>query len=559
MGKPEMKSLKRHFEQIAGGHGHGCPCGACSAEYVSGNHYGLDSVLLWRMAAAAVLFVAALVLKNLLPAVSVLLSVVSVLVSGYEVFIRAAAACVRNKLPDENLLMCTAAVACIAVGRAPEGALVLLLMQIGTLLGGYVAEKNRRILQSVQDECVDFPDNGYHSGRTQEFMTHFTHIYTPVILGLGILFAVALPLFFRMTIAESVYKAVILLVIACPCAFLVSVPLACKVGAGRAVRNGVLFRDAGAIEEFSRVGTIVFDLDDALKGEGIRVVSVKSDYTDAETLLRIAAHACAYADNPMAESIKAAYVGTIYIELIQSFRQEDDAGVSVVVDGVGILLGTEDFIRAHGVEPGKDATDDPSAYLAIDGRYAGRIVFGAVAKTDAARVIQFLSWENERQIYVFSGDTTSATEKFSRSVGVGQFYADCTPEKKADLLRNLRERKTKRGNILYVGDPEKNPECFANAELGVAMNADEAGIASAVALDGSPLSIVAAINAANQTNTIIRQNFLFVLIFKLIVLVLDILGACPLWLAVFADSGVTLAAILNCLRGMTTKQTADSK
>lgn len=548
-------NLKQQIEKAAEGHGHGCPCDACAAQYVSGNVYGLDKVLLWRIIAAAALFIAAVITKNAIPAVSVILAVLSILAAGYDVYIRTIAACVRNKLPDEDLLMCVAAAAAVAIGRAPEGALVLLLMQLGTLFRGFVEEKVRRSVHAAADVKADPADTNRGNSRAQEFVTHFTHIYTPVILGLAVLFAVVLPLFFQMTVAEAVHKALVLLVIACPCAFVISVPLTYFAGVGGAARNGILFRNDAAIEELCRVGTVVFDKAGALQGEGVRVVSVKSDRMDAETLLRIAAHACAYSDSALAESIKAAYQGTIYIELIQSFRQDSEHGITVAVDGVDILLGTEEFIRGHGVDPGLDATTEPSAYLAIDGRYAGRIVFGAVAKADSARTVQLLSWENERQILLLSDETAAATEKFARSVGIGRFYSDCTGEKKAAVLRDLRERKTRRGCVLFVGDAQADPGCFAEAELGAAMHADGRENTDVMVTNDSPLSVVSAIGTARQTNTILRQNILFSLAFKLIVLILDILGICPLWLAVFSDSGVALITILNCLRAMTAKET----
>ncbi len=549
-------NLKQQIEKAAEGHGHGCRCDACTAEYVSGHPYGLDKVLLRRLIAAAVLFIAALFTKNAVPAVSVIFGLLSVLAAGYDVFIRTIAACVHNKLPDEDLLMCVAAVAALAIGRAPEGALVLLLMQLGTLLRGFVEEKVRRSVRSVTDVGAGLDDAGRSNSRAQEFITHFAHIYTPVILGLAVLFAVVLPLFFEMTVAEAVYKALVLLVIACPCAFVISIPLTYFAGVGGAARSGVLFRDDAAMEALCRVGTVVFDKPGALEGEGFRVVSVKSDRMDADTLLRIAAHACAYSDSELAESVKAAYQGTIYIELIQSFRQDPGHGITVMVDGVDIILGNEAFVRDHGVDPGPDATTEPSAYLAIDGRYAGRIVFGAVAKADAARTVQLLSWENERQIVLLSDETTAATEKFARSVAIGQLYSDCTGEKKTAVLRDLKERKTRRGYVLFVGDAQADPACFAEAELGAAMRADGSENAAVMVTNDSPLSVVSAIGTAKRTNAVLRQNILFAFVFKLIVLILDIAGICPLWLAVFADSGVALLVVLNCLRAMTAKETA---
>lgn len=543
----------QQIKKTAAGHGHGCMCSDCLAEYIGDSPYGFDKVLLWRLIAAAALFIAALATKAPWPVLSALLAVASILSAGYDVFVRAAGNCVRDRLPDEDLLMCVAIVVAVTIGRGIEGAFGMLLLQIGTLLRGYAEAKIRRVFLTSTE--ASFVRDSEKKSRAEEFILHFSRIYTPAILGLAVLLVVCMPLFFHTTLKEAIYKALVLMVIACPCAFVISIPLAYAAGAGGAARSGVLFRSDAAQEESCRIGSVAFDKQSVLQGEGLRVVSVKSDRMDAETLLRIAAHACAYAEDTFSESIKAAYQDTIYIELIQSFRQDPGEGITVAVDGVSIILGQDSFVREHGVDPGTDTLEEPCVYLGIDGQYAGRITFGAVARPDAGRAVQMLSWDNERQILLLSEENLPATEKFARSVGIGQYYADCGEDKKAAVLRDLRERKARRGNLAFVGSAETDSAALAEADLGVAMHASGAEAADILVPGDSPLSLVTAIETAKRTGTIVKQSILFALCCKLVILALDIFGLCPLWLAVFADSGVTLAVILNSLRALAEKET----
>lgn len=546
-------SFAQQIKKTAAGHGHGCMCSECLAENIGDSPYGIDKVLLWRLIAAAVFFIAALVTKSPLPVLSALLAVASILSAGYDVFLRAAAGCVRDKLPDEDVLMCVVTIVAVAIGRGVEGAFGMLLLQIGALVRGYAETKIQRVFRA--SAAASFARDRERKSRAEEFVLHFSRIYTPAILGLAVLLAVCMPLFFHTTLKEAIYKALVLMVIACPCAFVISIPLGYAAGAGGAARSGVLFRSDAAQEETCRIGSVVFDKKGALQGEGLRVVSVKSDRMDAETLLRIAAHACAYSEEDYAESIKAAYQDTIYIELIQSFRQDPGEGITVEVDGVSIILGREAFVREHGVDPGTDTLEEPCVYLGIDGQYAGRIAFGAVARPDAGRAVQLLSWENERQILLLSDENPSATEKFARSVGIGQYYADCDADQKTAVLRDLKERKARRGNLVFVGSAETDSPSLAEADLGVTMHASGTEEGDILLSGDSPLSVVTAIETAKHTGTIVRQSVLFALCFKLVILALDILGVCPLWLAVFADSGVTLAVILNSMRALAGKET----
>lgn len=557
--------LFHEIKEAVSGHGHDCTCDDCMEEHHDHEHHGFDRVMLWRLAAAAVLFIACLVTEESVPWLSTVLGVASILCAGYDVFIRAVANVIRRRLFDESLLMSIVAVASVIIGEAGEGASVMILYQLGELFQGYAVARVRRNIEGLMEDrspeasavLADVRSDKGAKGRTEDFIDHFARVYTPVVLGIAFLIAVVSPLLLHTTVVEGVYRALVLMVIACPCAIVISVPLSYFAGLGGATRQGILFKSTAAMDAVSRTGTVVFDKGGALEGQGLRVVSVKSERMEADVLLRIAAHACAYSDGVYAESIKAAYRGVIYIELIQSFRQELGRGITVTVDGVKIVLGDESFVREHGVDPGADALPETSAYLAIDGVYAGRILFGSVAKPDVSGTVTVLTWDRDRQVAMVTEDSQAATEKFARTVGIEDFYPGCGPDEKIAVVRELRSRQIKRGSLLFVGDAETDEACIREADIGVSLHgaSSDAAIRAAdvVIMDGSPSKVVTALEAAKHTRAIVWQNIIFALAFKVVILVLDMFGTCPLWLAVFADVGVALLAVLNSLRAFLTK------
>jgi Cd2+/Zn2+-exporting ATPase len=557
--------LLHEIKEALGGHGHDCICDDCMEEHHHHEHHGFDTVMIWRLIAAAVFFIGGIVTEDTLPVVSVIFDIAAILASGYDVFIRAIANVINKRLFDESLLMSIVAIASIVIGEASEGASVMILFQLGELFQGYAVAKVRHNIEGLMENrspeanavLSEVRSDKGEKGKTEEFITHFAHIYTPVVLGIAVVIAIISPLLLHTTVTEGIYRALVLMVIACPCAIVISVPLSYFAGIGGATRRGILFKSTCAMDAVSRTSAVVFDKTGALEGEGLRVVAVKSDRMDAEVLLRIAAHACAYSDGIFAESVKAAYQGVIYIELIQSFQQEKGRGITVQVDGVQIILGREDFVREHGVEPGADATEELSAYLAINGQYAGRILFGSVAKPDVSGAVTVLSWDSDRQVAMITDDSPAATEKFARSVGIDQYYAQAGD--KVAIVRDIRNRQMKRGNLVFVGNAETDGACIQEADIGVSLNGanSDAAIAAAdvVIMDGSPSKVVTALEAAKYTRSIVWQNIIFALAFKVIILVLDMFGSCPLWLAVFADVGVALLAVLNSLRAFMLKDT----
>ena len=556
----------REIKQAVAGHGHDCTCDSCMEEHHH-EHHGFDTVMVWRLAAACVFFIGGVVAEHLMPPLALGLNVLAILAAGYDVFIRAVANIFHKKLFDESLLMSVVAIASVIIQESSEGASVMILYQIGELFQGYAVAKVRQNIEGLMENrspeasavLADVRSDKGRKGRTEEFITHFARIYTPVVLAIAIIIAVASPMLLHVTVTESVYRALVLMVIACPCAIVISVPLSYFAGIGGATRQGILFKSTCSMDDVSRAREVVFDKSGALEGEGLRVVSIKSEKMDADVFLRIAAHACAYSDDPHAESIKAAYKGVIYIELIQSFQQQSDGfGITVEVDGVKIVLGPLAFVREHGVDPDRDALEETCVYLGIDGQYAGRITFGSVAKPEVSGTVTVLYWDKKKQVSMIAEESSAAAEKFARQVGIDEYYPNCKSSDKVAVVKEIQTHRIRRGTLIFVGDADTAGDCIREADVGMALHGaqSDAAIQAAdvVIMGASPAKVVTAMNAARHTRIIVWQNILFALAFKLVILVLDMFGTCPLWLAVFADVGVALLAVLNSLRAFIMKE-----
>ena len=542
-------ALVRDIKAAVSGHGHGCSCHTCREAYQGEN--GLDNSLLWRLAGGAALFAAACLLRGPLPVPSRIAAIASLLCAGYDRFIRAVARCIRRRAVDEDLLMAVIIIAAAAIDRTLEAAASMLLVQLASLLAGASeagAEREYSLLTGQPR-----PADGEDPAAGEAFVRSFTRIYTPVILGAAVITSVLFPTVFHTTVREGIRRSVTLMMIACPCAAVMAVPLAYRAGLGGAAALGAALSGTGVLGKLARVDTVVFEQQAALEGPGLRVISVRSDRMEPDVLLRIAAHACAYSDEAAAEAVKAACRDTIYIELIQSFQQEPGRGITVEVDGVSIILGRVDFMREHGVDPGEDTVEEPCAYLAIDGRYAGRVLLGPVPLDTAADAVSALTRDRDRRVVLVSEAPAAGVERFARLVGIGQYYGGSDAPRRAGIVEELKSGLPKNRALLFAGSARRDPEAFSAADLTLSYTLDGADI---TAPGGDPLAVGGAVEAGCRTGRIVLETVIFILGFKLLALALDMAGFCPLWLAVLADAGVSLAAVLSAARAVNLRASA---
>lgn len=420
----------------------------------------------------------------------------------------------------------------------------VLYTEVRSLAGDSTAA---RILNMVQNESSK-------KGETEKFITKFAAIYTPVVLVLAVLTAVLIPLFSEVSFADSVHRALVFLVISCPCALVISVPMTYFAGIGGAARRGIIYKSSSAVDKASEAVEVIFDKTGTLTSGKLRVTSVMGERMDPQTLLKIAAHAEAYSQHPLARAIVDAYHERLNMNLIQKFEEHPGKGVTVLVDKVQIAVGTAQFLRSWLVDIPDDAySDEISVYMSIAGIYAGRITFGDDVKPDAAKAVHELEMEG-CHVSMITGDTDNIAGKIAEQLEISEYYAACLPETKAEHIHNIRARSKTLGRTLFVGEGLNDAPALLSADMGIAMGVlgTDAAIeaADAVILDDKTTKVPAIIKGARRIRNIVAQNICIAIGIKLLILLFAVFGYAEMWMAVFADIGAALITILNAIRAM---------
>ena len=391
--------------------------------------------------------------------------------------------------------------------------------------------------------------------RSERFITRFARVYTPLVVLAALLLALLPPLLRLGTLSEWVRRALNFLVISCPCALVISVPLAFFSGLGRASHEGVLVKGGSFLERLCRVDTAVFDKTGTLT-EGsfrLRAVSAAEGVSD-EALLELAAYAESKSTHPLAQAIVSAYPGTLDPARIAASQELPGRGVSAVVDGSRILCGTAAYLRSEGVSLPAQAAEDAQVFVARDGVFCGTLLLGDRIRSGASEALAALRRLGVRQTVMLTGDSAQRAEPVGEALMIDRVCAGLLPEEKLEKLKKLKEKHGAQGIILYVGDGINDTPTLAAADIGVAMG----GIGSEAAMETADVVVMgdsleklpAAIRIARKTMRIARENIAFSIAVKLLMLLLSALGCVTLWAAVFADVGVCLLAVANSLRAL---------
>ncbi len=398
--------------------------------------------------------------------------------------------------------------------------------------------------------------------QTEAFITRFARYYTPVVTIGAFLLAVLLPLIFGEPFGPWVYRALTFLVISCPCALVISVPLSFFGGIGGASRSGILVKGSNYLEVLAKVDAVVFDKTGTLTKGNFSVASVRtaSGGLSEQELLRYAAHAEAYSSHPIAESVRKAYAkryAPVSTDLVQDVKEIAGRGISAQVEGHRVLAGNEKLMQAKEIgipEENRELGGGTVIHLAVDGRYAGAIVIEDELKADAAEAIQGLQRAGVSQTIMLTGDREGIASYVAQRLGLSGFFAELLPQDKVAKVEELLKALPKDKSLAFVGDGINDAPVLARADVGIAMGGlgSDAAIEAAdiVLMTDEPSKIVTAIRIAKRTMGIARQNIVFAIGVKLIVLILGALGMATLWGAVFADVGVAVLAILNAMRAL---------
>lgn len=599
---------------------------------------------------SASLFFGAMVLP--LPHLAkIVLYLISYVLSGGEVIIKAVKNITKGRIFDENFLMSIATLGAFGTGQYPEGAAVMLFYQIGELLQSMAVNKSRKSIKSLMDIRPDYanlkigadtkkvtPDtvhigdiiiikpgekvpldgiviegtsmadtsaltgesipreieagNDILSGfinksglltvkvtkefgqstvskilnlvenaaskkaPTENFITKFARVYTPAVTFGALIIAVVPPLILTGAVfSDWIYRALVFLVVSCPCALVVSIPLGFFGGIGGASKAGILIKGSNYLEALNNVDTVVFDKTGTLTKGVFKVtkISPKNNITEAE-LLEYAAIAESFSNHPIALSILKAYGKEVKKDEIEGYSEISGQGVKVKVSRKEILVGNAKLMTSENIPYEKSDLIGTIVHLAVDKKYAGFILISDEVKEDSAKAIKSLRKIGVKKIVMLTGDSRAAGEKIGKELGLDKVYSDLLPQDKVEKLEELSREKSKFGKLIFVGDGINDAPVLARADVGVAMGGlgSDAAIEAAdiVLMTDEPIKLYSSIKIAKRTKLIVWQNIIFALGVKFAVLILAALGLASMWAAVFADVGVALLAVINSLRAM---------
>lgn len=412
--------------------------------------------------------------------------------------------------------------------------------------------------QSTVSKILDLVENASSKKtKTENFITKFAKIYTPVVVLAALFLAILPPLIFGSNFSVWINRALTFLVISCPCALVISVPLGFFAGIGGASKCGILVKGSSYLELLSKPETIVFDKTGTLTQGCFKVVKiVQQEGTTKKELLELTAYAESYSNHPIALSIKKAYDKSIDKNKISEISEIAGNGVRAEINGCSILVGNENLLKNHNISYQKANETGTIVYTAKNSKFLGYIVISDELKEDAQKAIIELK-KLKLQTVMLTGDTEESGLTVAKKLNIDKAYTQLLPIDKVDKIEDIIEQKTKNKSVIFVGDGINDAPVLTRADVGIAMGGlgSDAAIEAAdvVIMDDKPTKVATAIKIAKQTLTIVKENIAFALGIKVLFLILGAFGFVTMWGAVFADVGVTLIAVLNSLRALKIK------
>ena len=426
--------------------------------------------------------------------------------------------------------------------------------------GVLTVEVTKDFGESTVSKILDLVQNASsRKAPTEQFITKFARYYTPVVVFGALALAIIPPLVVPgATFSEWIYRALVFLVVSCPCALVISIPLGFFGGIGGASKRGILVKGSNYLEALNNVEMVVFDKTGTLTKGVFEVVEVNAqiDYTDDE-LIEYAAYAESHSSHPIALSILKVYKKEIDFSKIDDYKEIAGHGLSVKLADKEVLAGNAKLMVSENIKYQEIETIGTVVHIAINKKYAGNIVISDEVKEDSAEAIKGLKALGVGKIVMLTGDIKAVGEKIGKQLGLDEVYSELLPADKVEKIESLEAKKSKKGKIVFVGDGINDAPVLARADIGMAMGGlgSDAAIEAAdiVIMTDEPSKIVTAIKVAKRTRNIVMQNIVFALGVKAIFLVLGAAGVASMWEAVFADMGVAIIAILNAMRVMNTK------
>lgn len=607
-----------------------------------------------RIIAGGVIFATAMILRTDNELLELALYLISYIIVGGDVVLKAIKNILKGKVFDENFLMSVATIGAFFIGEYPEGVAVMLFYLVGETFQSYAVDKSRKSIASLMDIRPDYanvkrgdeliktdPDevrigdiivikagekipldgkviegnsmidtsaltgesvpreitvgsdilsgciniNGVitaevtkefgestvskildlvenassKKSQSEQFITKFARYYTPVVVIIAAILAIVPPLVIEgATFSDWIYRALAFLVVSCPCALVVSIPLSFFGGIGGASRNGILVKGSNYLEALAQTEIVVFDKTGTLTKGVFNVQEVHAEGISEEELLELTAYAESYSNHPISLSLKRAYDKDIDNGRISDVEEISGHGVNAIVDGKKVSAGNFRLMEKMDISYYKGELIGTVVHVAVDNVYAGYIVIADEVKADSAQAIRELKEANIKQTVMLTGDTKNVGAKVARDLGLDKVYAELLPGDKVEKLEELFSQKSAKGKLAFVGDGINDAPVLARADIGIAMGGlgSDAAIEAAdiVIMTDEPSKIGTAMKISQKTLRIAHQNIVFSLAIKAVVLVLSAMGLSTLWEAVFADVGVTIIAVLNAFRVLKVKK-----
>lgn len=425
--------------------------------------------------------------------------------------------------------------------------------------GVITAEVTKEFGESTVSKILDLVENASSKkSNSEQFITKFARYYTPVVVIIAVFLAIIPPLVIDgATFSDWIYRALAFLVVSCPCALVISIPLSFFGGIGGASKKGILVKGSNYLEALAETEIVVFDKTGTLTKGVFNVQEIHPEGVSKEELLELTAYVESYSNHPISLSLKRAYSKEIDNGRITDVEEISGHGVIATVDGKKVMAGNIKLMKMMDISYFKGELIGTVVHVAVNNKYIGYIVIADEVKEDSAQAIKELKAANIKQTVMLTGDNKSVGSKVAKELGLDKVYAELLPADKVEKLEELFSQKSKKGKLAFVGDGINDAPVLARADIGIAMGGlgSDAAIEAAdiVIMTDEPSKIATAMKISKKTLKIAHQNIVFAIGIKIIVLILSAFGITTMWAAIFADVGVTIIAVLNAFRALNVK------
>ena len=426
--------------------------------------------------------------------------------------------------------------------------------------GKILVKVSKEYGESTVSKILDLVENASSKkSKSENFITKFAKYYTPTVVIIAVILAIVPPFIFKGTsFTEWIYRALSFLVVSCPCALVISIPLSFFGGIGGASKMGILIKGSNYLEALASTEIAVFDKTGTLTKGVFEVQKIETNNISKDKLLEIAAYAENYSNHPIAKSIKNAYKKEIDTNRIKNIKEISGHGISVTVDDKNVLIGNEKLMEENKIQYTKSEDIGTILYIAINNEYKGLIIISDEIKEDSKGLVKNLKNLGVKKTVMLTGDKKTVGEDVGEKLRLDEVYTELLPDGKVEKVEKLMQEKTEKGKLIFVGDGINDSPVLAMSDIGIAMGAlgSDAAIEAAdvVIMTDKPSKIADAISLSRKTMKIVKENIVFAIFVKVLVLILTAIGLSTMWEAVFADVGVSIIAIINALRMLKVKK-----